>query len=706
MKRMLLGATALVALGALPQSASSADSRPLATSQPDPQIDVAPYFVSDSDPRWSSSEWSAADIAALREKIKYVFVIFNENRSFDHEYGSFPGANGLYSDGLKPRSPADTPGFVQTYLDRVTGQLVSVQPFLVGPAQNASFKDSTDHSHKGLAAKIDVEVKDGVPTARMDRFAEVEWRRYASAGGEKGEKQGTQFARLVMAHVDCDTIPFFWRYASRFTIFDNIFATEDTPSTPNAVAMIAGQSGETQWVKHPASASNPAATGFTGAITGTINGKSYSGIGTTEGPPLVDDPQPWWGSEFDSATAAVRQPTSPDENWDPTNIASNLTFASLPLTMMGGWIDWFTAQDRNPEFDLADVKKDIPAIAAAGTAPVAWRWYQNGYDLEPTDTTGVASHIGYVSHHNGPQYFGYVSNNPVEQASLHGEGDFFADIANHTLPTTGGVFYLRGGYYNLQYPKDTAVIQNPNYPNPKGLTEAERDKITRSKSGDDDHPSYSDSQLTEAMAARAINAIAANKDIWEKSAIIIAYDESDGLYDHVPPRILSYGPDGLPLARGIRVPLILISPYARAHAASHAEGDHNAVIETINAIFGLPALSSLPEESQALSDGNSPALNAFAPKGFEQKYLGPRDTPSAETDSLLSGFDKARVTGALPPLPASLATIPADVVETFPHFGGMGCEAIGVTPENVRQSIPNAIPEGFNSLPSTLPDYN
>ena len=62
---------------------------------------------------------------------------------------------------------------------------------------------------------------------------------------------GTQFARLVMSHIDCDTIPFFWQYASRFTIFDNIFATEDTPSTPNAIAMIAGQSGETQWVKHP-----------------------------------------------------------------------------------------------------------------------------------------------------------------------------------------------------------------------------------------------------------------------------------------------------------------------------------------------------------------------------------------------------------------------------------------------------------------------
>src|SRR5208337_468797 len=241
-------------------------SRPLVTTQPDPSADVAPFFVSDTDPRWSSPEWSKENIEALRRTVKYLFVIFNENRSFDHEYGTFPGADGLYSDGAEPRAPSETPGFTQTYSDTVTGRAVSVQPFLVGPAQNASFKDSTIHSHPGLAAKIDVQ--NGV--AKMDKFAEVEWRRYASAGGAEGEKQGTQFARLVMAHVDCDTIPFFWRYASRFALFDNIFATEDTPSTPNAVAMIAGQSGETQWVKHPGSPYNPTGTGNTGVISGSI----------------------------------------------------------------------------------------------------------------------------------------------------------------------------------------------------------------------------------------------------------------------------------------------------------------------------------------------------------------------------------------------------------------------------------------------------
>jgi phospholipase C len=698
MKRLPWSAALAAAASLLQPGVSSAE---LVATQPDPSADVAPYFIDDTNARWSSTDWSAQDIAMLRQKIKYVFVIFNENRSFDHEYGTLPGVNGLYSDGKNPRSPADTPGFAQTYVDSNTGETVTVQPFRVGPGQNSTFKDSTDHSHSGLAAKIDVQ--NGVP--RMDKFAFVEWQRYARAGSAEGEAMGKQFARLVMAHVDCDTIPFFWRYATRFTIFDNIFATEDTPSTPNAVAMIAGQSGETQWVKHPSETGRPVEDGFTGPISGTINGKTYSGTATTQGPPLVNDPQPWWGSEFDN-TATNREPTAPKEDWRPSNIASNLTFATLPLTFMGGWINWFTDQDRNSAFDLLDVMKDIPFINALGGAPVQWRWYQNGYDQEPMDEGGPASHRNYVSHHNGAQYFGYLANNPAEQANLRGEGDFFFDMARNVLPRSGGLFYIRGGYYNLNYPKQTAIIQNPNYPNKSGLMPAEVAAIKAAKSGDDDHPSYSDSQLAEAMAARVINAVAASKDMWEHSAIIITYDESDGLYDHVPPRILSYGPDGLPLARGIRIPLLLVSPYARVHAVSHAEGDHNAVIETINALFGLPALSSLPDEAEALAAGDSPKFNAFAPPGFEQKYLGPRDTNSSAAENLLSGFDKARLSGALPLLPASYAMIPDDVVETFPHYGGKGCEAIGVTPEDVRQGIPNMIPDGFNSLPATLPAYN
>ena len=109
MNRMLRGATVLATIG-LVQPAFAA-SMPLVTTQPDPSPDVAPFFVADADPRWSDANWSAQDIAMLRQKVKYVFVIFNENRSFDHEYGTLPGVNGLYSDGKNPRGPADTPGF-------------------------------------------------------------------------------------------------------------------------------------------------------------------------------------------------------------------------------------------------------------------------------------------------------------------------------------------------------------------------------------------------------------------------------------------------------------------------------------------------------------------------------------------------------------------------------------------------------------------
>ncbi|MEH2392147.1 MAG: alkaline phosphatase family protein [Nostoc sp.] len=643
------------------------------TTQPDATPDVTRYL---NDPHKEPHLPPKLLAKLVHERIKYVFVIFNENHSFDNEYGTLPGVNGLYSDGQKPRDPKKTPGFTQTYTD-AKGVTVTVQPFRIGSEQNASAVDSVDHSHTGLATKL--HVVDGKP--QMDQFVYDEYTRFASKGGAANIAEGKQFARLVMSHIDCDTIPFFWKWASRFTVFDNIFATEDTPSTPNAVAMIAGQSGETQWVKHGSS------------------GKSYtvgSQTGTTQGVPIVNDPQPFYGSQFDTTTDN-KQPAGTKESYADSNISSNLTFASLPLTFQGRNIRSVLAGNRNHSFDLADIQQDIPYIQKLRTEPVNWHWYQEGYNLEPTDTNGIASHNAYVTHHNGAQYFGYIANTPEVSKNLRGLGDFFTDIAKDTLPK-GGVFYVRGGYTNQQGLKPP--ITNPNTP-PDEIA-----AINAAKSGDDDHPGYSDRQLSEGMAARVINAIASNPKLWQQSAIIITYDESDGFYDHMPPRILSYGPDGLPLSRGVRVPLILISPYARTHAVSHAEGDHNSVIETINTIFGLPALASLPDEAQALAAGNSPQFNKFGPPGFEQKYLGPRDINSPITDSLLSGFDPKRLLGVSPPLPASFAKIPDSVINTLPHYGGQGCQAIGVTPEDKRQRIVNKIPKGFNPLPSTYPAAN
>ncbi len=317
-----------------------AASAQMVTAQPDPGPGIAPYVV---DPATAPPMSRDELIGQLRAKIKYVFVIFNENHSFDNEFGTFPGANGIFSDGTRPRDAAHTPGFTQAYTG-ADGKQVTVTPFRIGPEQNATFVDSVDHSHTGLAKKIDV--RNGVAT--MDGYAEDEYSRFAGKGGDANIAMGTQFARLVMSYIDCDTIPFFWQYASRFTLFDNVFATQDTPSSPNAIAMIAGQSGETQWVKHGAAGHSV-----------TVNGVT----GTLQGVPVVNDPQPFYGSQFDT-TQTDREPQGAKglESYANGNISENLTFAALPLTFAGSGVTAAMQQDRAPEVDLPDIGQDIPFV--------------------------------------------------------------------------------------------------------------------------------------------------------------------------------------------------------------------------------------------------------------------------------------------------------------------------------------------------------
>jgi len=379
----------------------------------------------------------------LRQKVKYVFVLFQENRSFDHYFGTFPGANGLFS---KPA--AATPGFVQKIVN-TDGTVGTISPFLIPqtvkdvngntvPLYPAD-TDSVDHSHAGIDNSLDI---DANKVALNDRYALNEEKLTTRNGQIVSSSTGLpatsnptlaqkQKAELVMSHVDCDTIPFLWRYADRFTLFDNFHQTIIGPSTPNAIAMIAGQSGETQWVLHPTEGSNVSAS------------SSNSALANSGGEPVVGDPGPFPGSNLD--TASTKPPYNPDDE-NPATPALNQTYASLPLSFMGRNITQTIATDENPTLDLLDVQNDIKKIASDNLPPVSWGWYQEGYDHEPTDGSNVASHSSYIVHHNGPQYFGYIGDNPAVASNLHGLADFFSDIAAKRLPSGGGVFYVRGGY--------------------------------------------------------------------------------------------------------------------------------------------------------------------------------------------------------------------------------------------------------------------
>jgi phospholipase C len=654
----------LPTLAESPKSKGVADQKALIEIAPRSSAAVALYTRSlESEP----SLTHAQKLALLRKNIKYVFVLFQENRSFDFHFGTYPGARGLFS-----QPAGKTPGFVQPIV-LTDGSVGTISPFLIPQSitdMNGATvllypedTDSVNHGHTAIDAKLDLNASN---VAQNDRYAFTEealsGTLTCSGGactytGPAPTEAQVQKGELVVSHVDCNTVPFLWQYADRFTLFDNFFDTVIGPSTPNAIAMIAGQSGMTQWVKHPGLGLN---------------------INTTNAQlPVVGDPQPFWGSALD-LTVGKRQPTE-SGGAPSTNPSSNLTFASLPLSFMGNQIQSITANDLNPAFDLLDVQRDIEKIAGSPNGPVNWAWFEEGYDHEPTDPAGVTTNVTYIAHHDAPQYFGYEANNPNETtAHLKGLGDFFTVMSKNALPAEGGVFYVRGGYGNLD-----GLI--PRSPSPA---------VKAAFAGNDDHPGYSDAQISEALVADSINAIA-NSPYWSQSAIIITYDESDGLYDHTQPMIRSWDPSGNALDQGPRIPGIVISPYSLVHGISHEATEHGSIIRFIDELFNLTPLADLPDEASA---------RALGKKTYGQSYLGPSDANTPGVGDLFTAFDNGRLTGVTPPLPAGYATIPAAQVASLPHYGGQGCRILQITPTDVKAGgVIDPAPQDFNPRPSTNP---
>jgi len=241
------------------------------------------------------------------------------------------------------------------------------------------------------------------------------------------------------------------------------------------------------------------------------------------------------------------------------------------------------------------------------------------------------------------------------------------------------VFFVKGGFQNLFNLK-------PGDPDTK---------VQANFLGDDDHPAYSDAQISEAMVAEAISKIAASS-YWSQSAIIITWDDSEGDYDHVPPPIRTYGPDNSLISNGPRVPFLLISPYARTHYISQAQGSHSSVVKFIDTLFNLPPLALLPDELRGRQLGE---------QEFGQADLGPEDALTEGITDLLDGFSPSRLIGKAAPLPPDYAIVSEALIQTLPQAWGFGgCSYLGITPTDRQQGITNTVPSDFNPRPSTNPN--
>ena len=92
--------------------------------------------------------------------------------------------------------------------------------------------------------------------------------------------------------------------------------------------------------------------------------------------------------------------------------------------------------------------------------------------------------------------------------------------------------------------------------------------------------------------AEIIDAIAANPDVWAKTAFILNYDENDGLFDHVPPPVPPDGTPGefvggLPIGGGFRVPCIIVSPWTVGGFVCSQPFDHTSVLQLLERVTGV-----------------------------------------------------------------------------------------------------------------------
>jgi phospholipase C len=127
-----------------------------------------------------------------------------------------------------------------------------------------------------------------------------------------------------------------------------------------------------------------------------------------------------------------------------------------------------------------------------------------------------------------------------------------------------------------------------------------------------EHPPL-DIQLGQMAVSRHVKALLHSKYYWPKSALFFTYDEGGGFFDHVSPPA-ACRPDDIPPhlkpgnidaqfdRLGFRVPLIVVSPYARRHFVSHTVSDHTSLLAFLERKFNLPALSRRDANADPLLD--------------------------------------------------------------------------------------------------------
>jgi phospholipase C len=145
---------------------------------------------------------------------------------------------------------------------------------------------------------------------------------------------------------------------------------------------------------------------------------------------------------------------------------------------------------------------------------------------------------------------------------------------------------------------------------------------------DSDHPAAG-SNTGPSWVSSVINAIGESK-YWNHVAIVVVWDDWGGFYDNVSPPQLDY------TSLGFRVPMLVVSPYAKHGAVSHTQYEFGSILKFVEQTFGTASLGSTDVRANSIVDSfdfsQKPA--AFVPLATQYPasyFLRPRKMPSALT---------------------------------------------------------------------------
>ena len=590
-----------------------------------------------------------ASAAATATPIQHLVVIYQENVSFDHYFGTYPNANGL-------GSAAPGGGTFLTNNPNKDAGGSQVNPRRLDPS-NVNDVLTCDQGHN---YNDEQKAFDG---GAMDKFVTTVGSKSTSKSPEGSACSPTE----VMNYYDGSTVTAYWNYAQHFAMSDNSFNSTFGPSSPGAINLVSGDTGGVD-TSHTA---DPGGTAGNNPLT---NGDTVGdGNGGTS---LIEDAQPYYDDCSTRDAVAM----------GGQNIGDLLNAKGL------SW-GWFQGGNRpSTSFATANSTNGGTNHPTSTFVPDE---FSGKFPVTNASNQGICNTVHAVGPAvGGTGQYGYKD----DYIPHHEPFDYYASTANPhhlTIPTDGSGKDTLAGLQTIGSDTQSYVSGAPQWNTPNHQYDSsDFDQLVTAIGGGslpasalpavsflkapgyfDGHAAYSDPLDEQQFVAREINALE-KTPAWSSTAVVITDDDSDGFYDHVysgvhntsntsaganPP-----GPQdfltgtGLcgdtaanpPLAGqsgrcgyGARIPLLVISPYAKANFIDHGLTDQSSILRFAEDNWGLGRITaSFDAKAGAINtmfdfsnSGSNAALFLDPTTGKVSAAVPVPSTGGASVSALLAG---------------------------------------------------------------------